>query len=115
MVDIGLVELRIHCQKSPLQNFPNHKIHTATKIAHCVRDRITHAVETNPALTLTDVRCGKGLGFIPSAEDGASSHSGKLSLESRKSKPKNGLLDKDWSPMDFEEVADEVDKKDNEL
>ena len=62
-------------------------------------------VLTNPALTLTDISCGKGLGFIPSAVDGASSHSGKLSLET-KSKHKNGLLDHNWSCMKFEEVAD---------
>lgn len=105
----------ICCPKSPLQKFHNHKIHSATKIAQCVRKRIRCAVETNPALTPTDVTCGKGLGFILSAVDGASSHSGKLPLEIRKSKKKIGHLDKNWSPMDFEEVADEVDKKDSEL
>ena len=30
------------------------------------------AVLANPALTPSDISCGKGLGFIPSAVDGAS-------------------------------------------
>ena len=33
----------------------------------------------------------------------------------KKSKHKNGLLDRNWSPIKFEEVADEVDKRDSEL
>ena len=33
----------------------------------------------------------------------------------RKTKQKIGLLEKNWSPMKFEEVADEIDKKDSEL
>ena len=105
----------VRCQKVPLKNFHNHRIHSATKIAQCVRERISNAVLTNPALTPTDISCGKVLGFIPSAVDGASSHSGKLSLEVRKTKQKSGLLENNWSPMKFEEVADEIDKKDSEL
>ena len=45
-----------------------------------------------------------------SAVDGASSHSGKLSLEVRKTKQKTGQLENNWSPMKIE-VADEIDKK----
>ena len=105
----------VRFQKSPSKNFHNHKIHSATKIAQCVREKISKAVLTNPALTPTDISCGKGLGFIPSAVDGASSHSDKLSLEIKESKHKNGLLDHNWSPMKFKEVADEVDKRDSEL
>jgi len=37
----------------------------------------------------------KGLGFIPSAVDGASIHSGKVTAEVRKSLSKKGLKDKD--------------------
>ena len=92
-----------------------HQRISTTKIAQCVKERISNAVLTNPALTPTDISCGKVLGFIPSAVDGASSHSGKLSLEVRKTKQKIGLLENNWSPMKFEEVADEIDRKDSEL
>ena len=33
----------------------------------------------------------------------------------KKTKLKIGLLENNWSPMKFEEVADEIDKKDSEL
>ena len=33
----------------------------------------------------------------------------------RKTKLKIGLLENNWSPIKFEEVADEIDKKDREL
>ena len=78
----------VHFQKSPSKYFHNHKIHSATKIAQCVREKISKAVLTNPALTPTDISCGKGLRFIPSTVDGASSHSGKLSLKIKKSRHK---------------------------
>ena len=103
MVDIGLVELYDVRRFHPLKNLNNHRIHSATKIAQRVRERISNLQ------ILTDISCGNGLGFIPSAVDGASSHSGKLSLEVRKTKH---LLENNWSPMKFEEVADEIDKKD---
>ena len=41
------------------------------------------AITNNPALTPTDIAHGKGLGFIPSAVDGACSHSGKVSYENQ--------------------------------
>ena len=105
----------VRCQKSPTENFHNHKIHAANKIAQCVRERIGQAISANPSLTQSDIACGNGLGFIPSAVDGASSHSGKVSQEIKKTKQKRGLLDRNWSPMNFEEVADSVDTEDNEL
>ena len=77
--------------------------------------KITHAISANPALTPSEIACGKGLGFIPSAVDGASSHTGKVSQEIRKTKQRKGLMDKDWSPMNFEEVADTIDEEDNEI
>ena len=105
----------VRCQKSPTENFHNHKIHPANKIAQCVKEKIGHAISVNPTLTPSDIASGKGLGFIPSAVDGASNHTGKVSLEIRKTKQKRGLLDRNWSPMCFEEVADSVDREDNEL
>ena len=95
----------VRCQKSPSLNVHNHRIHSATKIAQCVREKINNAILANPALTPSDISCGKGLGFIPSAVDGTSSHSGKVSQEVRKTKQKSGLLDRKWEPMNFEEVA----------
>ena len=50
------------------------------------------------------------MGFIPSAVDGASSHTGKVSTKQRK-----GLTEKDWLLMNFEEVADTIDEEDNEM
>ena len=54
----------VRCQKVPSKKFHNHRIHSATKIAQCVKERISNAVLTNPALTPTDISSGKGLGFI---------------------------------------------------
>ena len=114
MVDAGLVELYVF--KVSIKEFPQSQNPFSNyKIAQCVREKISKAVQTNPALSPTDISCEKRLGFIPSTVDGASSHSGKLSLEIKKSKHKNGLLDHNWSPMKFEEVADEVDKGGSEF
>ena len=105
----------VRCQKSPSENLHNHKIHAANKISQSVKEKISDAISSNPALTPSDIACGKGLGFIPSAVDGASSHTGKVSQEIRKTKQKRGLLDHTWSPMTFEEVADTVDEEDSEI
>ena len=64
----------VRCQKSSTDNLHNHKLHAANRIAQCIKERIGAAVSTNPALTPSDIACGKGIGFIPSAVDGASSH-----------------------------------------
>ena len=45
----------------------------------------------------------------------ANSHSGKVSQEVRKTKQKSGLLGHNWSPMKFEEVADEIDRDNSEI
>ena len=66
-------------------------------------------------LTPSDISCRKELGFIPSAVDGTNSHSGKVSQEVRETKQKSGLLGHNWSPMKFEEVADDIDRDDSEL
>ena len=71
----------VRCQKSPSENLHNHKIHAANKISQSVKEKISDAISSNPALTPSDIACGKGLGFIPSAVDGASSHTGKVSQE----------------------------------
>ena len=69
----------VRCQKSPSENLHNHKIHAASKISQSVKEKICNAISSNPALTPSDIACGKGLGFIPSAVDVASSHTGKVS------------------------------------
>ena len=105
----------VRCQKSPAVNIHNHNIHGARKIAECIKEKISDAVCANPALTPSEISCGKGLGFLPSAVDGASSHTGKVSHEIKKTKQKKGLIDKAWSPMNFEDVADAIDEEDNQL
>ena len=81
------------------------------QIAQCIKSKICDAICANPALTPSEVACGKGLGFIPAAVDGASSHTGKVSHEIRKTKQMKGLIDKAWSPMNFEQVADTIVEK----
>ena len=105
----------VRCQKAPSKNLHNHEIHTSSKIAMCVKEKIRAAISANSALTPSEIACGKGLGFIPSAVDGASSHTGKVSQEIRKTKQRNGLMDKGWSPINFEEVADVIDEADNRI
>ena len=101
------------CQKNPTDNLHNHRIHGASKIAQCVREKIGIAESNNPSLTPTDVLCDKGLGFIPSAVDSASSHSEKIVHEINKTKQKKSIREKDWCPMNFEAVADSFDEDDN--
>ena len=55
----------VRCQKTASDNLHNHKFYAANKIAQCVKERIGAAISANPALTPTDVACGKGIGFIP--------------------------------------------------
>ena len=105
----------VRCQKAPAGNLHNREIHAPSRITQCIKEKITDAISANPALTPSEIACGKGLGFIPSAVDGASSHTGKVSQEIRKTKQRKGLMDKDWSPMNFEEVADTIDEEDNEI
>ena len=76
----------IRCQKSPSDNLHNHRIHAVNKITQFVKEKISDAVSANPALTPFDIACGKGLGFIPSAVDSASSHTGKVFQEIKRTK-----------------------------
>ena len=106
----------VRCQKGATENLHNHPIHASNKIAQCVKEKISAAAATaNPTLTPSDIAHGKGVGFIPSAVDKTSTHTGKISEQIRKTKQQKGLSDKDWSPMDFEQTADFVDKEDTVL
>ena len=105
----------MRCQKGPSENAHNHPLHSATKISQCVRERISNAVSANPSLTTSDIAQGKGLGFLPSAADDASCHTGKISQEVRRAKSLNGYSEKDWSQFEFEKVADATDLSDNKI
>ena len=50
--------------------------------------------------------------FIPSAADSACSHLGKVRYEVNRTKVKEGIKEKDWSPMTFENEADLIDETD---
>lgn len=73
------------------------------------------AISANPALTPSEIACGQGIGFIPSAIDQASSHTGKVSQEIRRTMVSKGLNNKNWSPMSFEKTADEIDDEDDQI
>ena len=102
-------------QKGSSDNLHNHPLHSSTKISQCVRQKISAAVSANPSLTTSDIVRGQGIGFLPSAADDASSHVGKVSQEVRRTKIKKGLIDKGWSPFDFERVADAIDSDDDKI
>ncbi len=80
----------VRCQKNQSVSLHNHEIHGSCKMAQCVKEKISTAVSINPALKPSEIACGKGLGFIPSAMDDASIHSGKVTQEVRKALSKRG-------------------------
>ena len=51
MVDAGLVESYV-AKISPSLKIHNHRIHSANKIAQCVREKINNAVLANPAFNI---------------------------------------------------------------
>ena len=69
----------------------------------------------NPTLTPSEVASGKGMGFIPSAVDSASSHLGRILREINKGKGTLGLNSRKWLPCEFECITDEIDQQDNRL
>ena len=105
----------VRCQKEASNNLHNHPIHASSKIAQCVKEKISAAVIANPALTPLDIAHGKGMGFIPSAVDKASTHTGIFSQQIKNKKNIKGFSDRDWSPIDFEETANCVDEDDSDF
>ena len=103
----GLVEL-LGVKKDRLVNHHNHPLHGAMKIAQCVKQRIHEAAKANPELTPMQVATGTGIGYVPSAVDSASSHLGRIARKLKKGKSVLGINDKEWSPCDFESVADSM-------
>ena len=102
----------VRCRKGSTNNLHNHPLHGATKIAGYAKSKITD-VHINSSLTASDIAQGKGLPFIPSAVDGASSHIGKFAQIVKCGKEGSGLIQKHRSPTEFEELADSTDKDDN--
>ena len=105
----------VRCQKYMAKNLHNNLPHAAMKISQCVKERMQHAIASNPTLTPTDIACGKGVVFTPSAVDVASSHLGRVAREVKKVKESKGFTSKNWSPCDFELTADEIDQEDEML
>ena len=68
----------IRCPKGSRENLHNHSVPPPSGIAQCIKEKISKAVQLNPTLKPSDIACGKGVGFVPSAMDGASSHLGKF-------------------------------------
>lgn len=97
-----------------LLGIKNLSLHGAFKICDLVRDKICESVHANSSLTPTDISRGKGVGFLPSPVDAASSHLGRVAKEVAKTKDTLGVRSKDWSPCSLESVADEVDQDDLE-
>lgn len=55
----------VRCQRECTKNLQNHKFQ-GLNVVQCLKEKITKEVSNNPALTRTDITCGKGLGFIDS-------------------------------------------------
>ena len=79
-------------QNEPTGNLHNHTVHGSSKISAHVSKTISHAVKANPLLIPSDILTGKGVGFIPPAVDGASSHLGKISRIVNNARQESPLL-----------------------
>ena len=66
-------------------------------------------------MTASDIAQGKRLPFIPSAVDRASLQIGKLTQIVKHGKESGGFIQKHWSPTEFKELADLIDKDDNAI
>ena len=73
---------------------------------------IADATEINPSVKHSDIARVKGINVIP--EDKASNHMGRIAREVRKSK-NHTAAGSNWDVANFEEVADDIDSKDEEL
>ena len=57
---------------------------------------------------------GKGLSFIPGAVDSASTHIGRVAQHIKKGR-QMASGGSNWDIADFETIADDIDKKDDEV
>ena len=101
-------------QKIPCNSLHSHPIHGSSKICSKVKQMIAEATEINPTLKPSDIVKGKGVLAIPGAIDMASNHIGRIAREVRKSKQQT-TAGSNWDVSNFEQAADEVDSKDEEL
>ena len=100
-------------QKGQASNIHNHKIHAAAKICSKVKESIAQATLSNPTIKPSDIAKRKGIPFVPSAVDQASAHIGRIRCEVNKAK-KLTYSGTTWSITDFETVANEIDKRDDD-
>ena len=105
----------LRCPKGNVQNLHNHSLPPPSTIAQCIKEKISRAIQLNPTLKPSDIACGRGVGFVPSAVDSACSHLGKVSREVQKAKEAAGMTNAKWTPSEFEVLADKIDVDDDSL
>ena len=105
----------IRCPKESVENLHNHRMPPLSAIAQCIKEKNSTAVQLNPTLKSSDIACGKGVGFVPTAVDSASSHLGRVSREVMKAKQALSITDRKWNPSEFESVANKIDANDKAL
>ena len=69
---------------------------------------------TDPSIKPRNIARGKGVNTIPGAIDKASNHMGRIAREIRKSK-NHTAAGSNWDIAKFEDVADDIDSKDEEV
>ena len=79
-----------------------------------VKKAIQESASINPQLKAKQISQGKGLSFIPGAVDSASTHIGRVAQQVKKGRlmASGGS---NWDIGDFETIADDIDKKDDEV
>ena len=75
---------------------------------------IQQSASINLQLKAKQIYQGKGLPFIPGAVDNASTHIGRVAQQVKKGRVM-ASGGSSWDIVDFETVADDVDKKDEEF
>ena len=104
----------IRQQKLPTINLHNHAIPRGTKMCSFVKKAIQQSASINPQLRANQIAQGKGLPFIPGAVDSASTHIGRVAQQIKKGRlmASGGSS---WDISDFERIADDIDKKDDDV
>ena len=105
----------IRCPKGNVQNLHNHSLPPPSTIAQCIKEEISKPVQLNPTLKPSDIACGKGVRFLSSAVDSACSHLGQVCREVLKVKEAAGMTYTNWTPSEFEVLADKIDVDDKSL
>ena len=98
-------------QKGACDSLHNHR---SSKICSKVKQMIADATELNPSIQPRDIARGEGVNAIPGAIDKVSNHMGRIAREVRKSKC-HTTAGSNWDVANFEDVADDIDSKDEEL